>query len=427
MFGRLRYWALASGRYACVQIVVQLLGFVTGILIIRKMSQREYAFYTIANTMQGTMNLLADMGISSAVLAMGGRVWQDRIRLGEVVKTALRIRYWLASAAALVVAPFLVWLLVRQGAYFLYAGLLLAIVLVSFGIQLAVDIFLIAPRLHTEVAKLQRLDLISSTVRLSLIGVACLFWMDSGTALLATSLTLILQILIVRQWAGDLVDLNASPTPENRTQMFQIIRTQAPNVLFYCFQGQITIWLISIFGKAQSIAEIGALGRLAMVFSIINAVVGTLVIPRFARCQNPNLLLRRYWQILGACGLLTVALLSVTVTFTPQLLWLLGRRYEHLHFEFLLITASSLLSFLTATLWSLNCARTWFDYSWLNIPGTLLAQVILLLVLDVSSLQGVILFGFFSQLPSFVLNILFAWRGFRIEFQQWSLAPKPLS
>ncbi|MEA3186583.1 MAG: hypothetical protein QOD99_413, partial [Chthoniobacter sp.] len=134
------------------------MGFVTGMLIIRKMSQQEYAFYTIANTMQGTMYLLADLGISSAVLALGGRVWQDRTLLGEVIQTALRIRYWLATGSALLVGPFLIWLLVRQGTSATYACLLFAIILVSFGIQMAVDILMIAPRLHAQIARLQRLD-----------------------------------------------------------------------------------------------------------------------------------------------------------------------------------------------------------------------------------------------------------------------------
>jgi hypothetical protein len=88
------------------------------------------------------------------------------------------------------------------------------------------------------------------------------------------------------------------------------------------------------------------------------------------------------------------------------------------------MTASSLLSFLAATLWSLNCARTWFEYSWLNIPATLLVQVILVTVLDISSLRGVIVFGLVSQLPTLILNAFFAWRGFRFEFRQWSDGPQ---
>jgi len=48
------------------------------------LEQREYAFFTIANTMQGTLNLLADVGISVGLVSIGGRVWQDRPRLQPI-------------------------------------------------------------------------------------------------------------------------------------------------------------------------------------------------------------------------------------------------------------------------------------------------------------------------------------------------------
>jgi len=61
------------GSFVAVQIIVQLLGFLSGILLIRILEQREYAFFTIANTMQGTLNLLADVGISVGLVSICGR------------------------------------------------------------------------------------------------------------------------------------------------------------------------------------------------------------------------------------------------------------------------------------------------------------------------------------------------------------------
>src|SRR5438477_508897 len=46
------------GSFVTVQIIVQLVGFLSGILLIRMLEQRQYAFFTIANTMQGTLNFL---------------------------------------------------------------------------------------------------------------------------------------------------------------------------------------------------------------------------------------------------------------------------------------------------------------------------------------------------------------------------------
>jgi O-antigen/teichoic acid export membrane protein len=69
--------------YVTVQLMVQLLSSAVGILIVRSVTQREYAIFTIAMTIQGTLISLADIGISSALSGIGGKVWQDPHRFGQ--------------------------------------------------------------------------------------------------------------------------------------------------------------------------------------------------------------------------------------------------------------------------------------------------------------------------------------------------------
>ena len=76
--------AKVVGSFAFVQAIVQFVGFLSGILLVRSLDKHEYAYFTIANTMQGTMNLLADIGISVGLVSIGGRVWQDRHRFGQL-------------------------------------------------------------------------------------------------------------------------------------------------------------------------------------------------------------------------------------------------------------------------------------------------------------------------------------------------------
>src|SRR5712691_7780136 len=108
------------GNFAIVQAVVQIIGFLAGILLVRRLEQREYAYFTIANTMQGTINLLADIGISVGLVSIGGRVWHDRHRFGELVSTALRLRRRLGAVAILIITPVLYFMLVKNGASIFY-------------------------------------------------------------------------------------------------------------------------------------------------------------------------------------------------------------------------------------------------------------------------------------------------------------------
>lgn len=71
-------WIKLIAVTGSAQVIVQVLGFISGIMIIRMLPTQEYAFYTLANTMLGTMTILADGGIGTGVMAQGGKVWQNR-------------------------------------------------------------------------------------------------------------------------------------------------------------------------------------------------------------------------------------------------------------------------------------------------------------------------------------------------------------
>src|SRR5256712_2710240 len=108
------------GSFVTVQVIVQMIGFVSGILLIRMLEQREYAFFTIANTMQGTLNLLADVGVSVGLVSIGGRVWQDRPRFSQLISTAFYLRRRLALLAVIAITPLLYFMLTKNGASVTY-------------------------------------------------------------------------------------------------------------------------------------------------------------------------------------------------------------------------------------------------------------------------------------------------------------------
>src|SRR5205814_1099746 len=104
---RMLQHAKIVGNFALFQAIVQLIGFASGILLVRSLNRNEYAYFTIANTTQGTLNILADMGISIGLVSIGGRVWQDRYRFGQLITTGQHFRRKLGLVAILVVTPIL--------------------------------------------------------------------------------------------------------------------------------------------------------------------------------------------------------------------------------------------------------------------------------------------------------------------------------
>ena len=405
------YWGKTLSKFISVQLIVQILGFASGILIIRTLDQTQYAYYTIANTMQGTMSALADNGVSIGLSAIGGKVWQDRYRFGQLINTALQVRIYMTAIAVMIVTPILLWLLVSNGASVIYAIFIAAAVMVGLNAQLTTGVLDVVPRLCSQINRIQNLELLPAISRLVLLGVAYLTFWNAAVAILTTSIAPILKRFLLSRWVTDSIDVKALINKEDRAEILEIIKHQAPNTIFYCVQGQLTVVLISFFGSTQSISEVGALGRLAVIYSLVSAVMNGIVLPRFARCQSVKVLQNQYWQIMISFCFLGLLILGLVAFFPTKILWLLGNKYAHLQNELLLMALGTVFNSIIGTMWSINATKAWLQHSWLNIPGTITMQIFLLLILDVSTVQGVICFGILSNIPSFLLYGMQTYRG----------------
>lgn len=398
-------------RFISLELLIQGVNFIASILLVRFLSIPQYAFYTLANAMQSNLNIMADNGIGSGITAIGGRVYHDRYRFGQLINTALGLRRVLGIVAALVITPVLLYLLWRNDAPIPFSLLLAGAMLLGFFFHLSVGVLMPVPLIHLRVNPVQNLNFWSAIVRLALLLIAYLTVLNAVTAILAASLSFALQNVVLKRWAPRYIDTEAPPNAEDRREITAIIKRQAPNSLYYCVQGQIAVWLISIFGSTQSIAEIGALGRLAMVFGIASSILGHIVYPRFVRVQEPQVLWRRYWQILGIYTLFGASLVTVVGVFPREVLWLLGKQYAHLESEVLLMVLSSVLNAMVTTMYGLNASRAWILPAWIAIPAGIITQGTLIVLLDISTVSGVLWLQILSTFPGMLLNVGLTMRG----------------
>jgi O-antigen/teichoic acid export membrane protein len=402
------------GNFAAVQAAVQVIGFLSGILLVRWLSQPEYAYFTIANTMQGTINLLADIGISVGLVSIGGRVWHDRYRFGELINTALGVRRKLGGLAILAVTPIMYFMLVKNGASTSYTILLIAVVLAGLVIQLSIGVLSVVPRLRSDIGRIQIIDVTGATVRLLLLTALLFVSLNAGVAVTVATVVLLLQYAMLRHYVTGVVDLNAPENPEDRREIVRLTRHLAANAVFYCLQGQITIFLISFFAhRVSAVAEVGALGRLAMIFTVLSNLLANVFVPAFARCQNRRKLRWLYAIILGGVGAFSLVILACAAIFPEEFLFVLGSKYAHLHNELLLMVGGAVIGALTGTFWALNASKAWVAGAWLYIPLTVATQIALIPYIDFSSVTGVLMFNLLSAVPNLLLNAVLSYRGFR--------------
>lgn len=414
------YWFKLLSKFLSVQLIVQILGFASGILIIRTLSKEDYAYFAIANSLQGMMNLLADSGISIGLTSIGGKVWQDKYRFGQLINTAMHLRRYLAIVSITVVTPILLWMLINSGASILYAITITLVILSELYFYLINGVLGIVPRLHSQIKIIQNLDLVFSGSRLVLLCIAYFTFLNAAIAALISTIASGLQSLLIKKWIKGTIDAKAPISMEYKANIVKIVKTQYISAIYFCVQSQIPLLILSLIGNTKNIAEFGALGRLAIIFSIINSVMGGIVFPSFARCQSPHILYRRYFQIIILNCVLGFLLVGSTEIFSAQLLWILGEKYNGLNWELTMITLSTVFTHLCGTMWGLNFTKGWIKYSWLYPPTTIIMQILLLLTVNISTLRGVIIFSIVSNIPSFIINIVLAYNGLRESFKDSS-------
>ena len=137
-------------------------------------------------------------------------------------------------------------------------------------------------------------------------------------------------------------------------------------------QGQITVFLISFFAhRSSAVAEVGALGRLAMVFTVLSNLLTNIFVPAFARCQDRRRLRWLYLGIIGGVAAFSLVILAGAQFFPGEFLLVLGSKYSHLQHELLLMVGVAVATALTGTFWALNASKAWVSLAWLYNQLTL--------------------------------------------------------
>ncbi len=393
---RMVRWAWTVCSLGSSSLLVQCLNAFAGFLIIRALDKPPYAWFTIASGMTASLNILSDAGIGSAVTSIGGTVWNDKQRLSCLIRTALQLRLKMAGVAVVATVPISIWLLLRNGCDIGQATVLTFIVILPFWQISTTSVLSVVNRLRSRTWQIQVAEVVPALCRAISIGaLACAGILSVTSALAVTFASSLLQFFIVRRQVGPLVNAfsDRAIMEEYAPSIRKIMRQLYPNIVFTCVQGQMSIWLISIFAGNLEVANFGALSRLGIFFVVFQGPLVHWLSPAFSRATSS----KKLWSIsIGAFLLLfgiSIPVLTIVILKPIWLLMILGPKYEHLQHELFLVVTSMLVGAAVGVSWSLAYARGWGRTAWLNIPLTVIAQVIALLLIPVDTVSGVALFG----------------------------------
>jgi O-antigen/teichoic acid export membrane protein len=426
-YERLFEWGRLITITGSTQLGIQVISFISGILVIRLLSTGEYALYTLANTMFGTMLILADGGITTGVLAEGGKVWQDRTKFGAVIITGFGLRRQFTLFSLLLAVPALFYLLIDHQAGWKMATLIILSLIPSFFMALSGSLLEIAPKLKQDIAPLQKIQLFTALGRLSLLS-ACLFSFPmTFIAVLASGLPQIYANRSLRKISSASADYTQKADKKVEQAILKIVKRVLPGSVYYVISAQLTVWLISTFGSTASVAHIGALGRLGMMLTLFTALFNTLIAPRFARLpETASLLLKRFLQLQAGLFIWAILIVAVFWGFSPQALWLLGNQYSGLEQEVVLSIIGTCLSLIAGVTYTLTISRGWTINPVIYIGSNISLIVLGIFYVNVSTLQGILLFNIYIAACQVVMNTTYSF--IRIislkKKQRYALSPK---
>lgn len=396
------------------QGAIQLLSVVFGLVIVRLLTMESYAQFSLALGFQTTLGSLMDLGYAGTIVPLVGERFADPSVVGSYVAAAKHHR----DRIFLLLSPFSAvcfYFLGRKHHWSLHVQLLL---LGSVLIQLYFSgrtAYYSAPlMLRRDLPKLYKAQVFSAVFRcLAPLPMRVMGALNGWSAALLNAVTQIYNSARLQR-ASSLYSIEPERSnPAINREMMRYVIPAMPAVIFWAFQSQVSLYLITLFGKSTNMAQVGALGRLGQCFTVLMAFNIVVLEPYFARMTREELP-RRYAQAVSLATVFCLAMAVLSFRFPYPLLWLLGPQYTNLAGEVgWMVTASSIF-YLAGVIWIINRSRKWLFWSGtaMEIGLTVAAEAVFVLFRGVSTTHEAILISLISAVSVLVSHIFVSIYGF---------------
>ncbi|MCM8775345.1 MAG: hypothetical protein NC930_03205 [Candidatus Omnitrophica bacterium] len=354
---RIQYWTFLLTKFLAGQGLAQLINLVTGFLILRFLSLEEYAFYLIANVLLTIGNIGSDMGLSQALITFGSQVKDDSYKLGTIFKTAQKYRrqlYFFMSILVVVLMPLMTG---RHHWSLNYVSLCICIVLLSNWFQQGINLRGSVLYIHQDTKGLTYSSGGGAILRLVMVLAVCPAWPYAINVLIINLLGFGMTNAILNGKCRPYMQEVVTPSLEQEAVLKKFIRPLIAHNIFYMFQGQISIFLLSIFGYVASIAQVGALSRLGQILSLILLLNPFFIHPYFARIQDKKTYIEKGLQVILFLSFISALVLISSLAFPQWWLIILGENYKNFTAELPVALVCSLISLFDAVIFTMRIAQ----------------------------------------------------------------------
>ncbi|HET6145525.1 MAG TPA: hypothetical protein VFE02_18630 [Candidatus Acidoferrales bacterium] len=385
-----------------------------GLLCVRLLPADDYAKFVVVFAVQGTVIVLMDVNFTGTIVPLVGERLTDHKLIADYVASLRQLSNWIYALVGIGLVFFFPVLVKNRAWDLRTVAAMVVILLLSTWFMRIGSAYGAVLILLRDRSTWYRGQMISSFGTLTLLLVAWAFHALGPLLAILINVGGIVFVGIFYYFrASKSLGAVGEASPETRKAITGLALPNIPQAVFYALQGQLSVFLITYLGHTKGVASVGALGRLGQIFAVFMQMNPLIIEPYFAKLRSTQLK-KNY-----AVALLLAAIACIGITAMawqiPQLfLWALGPQYRNLTKEVNIAIGASAVSCFSGVLWTIHSARR-FVYWW-NVMFSMVlivaAQIGCILLLDMSTVRGVLLLAVATNTASMFSNVLSGVYGF---------------
>jgi O-antigen/teichoic acid export membrane protein len=396
------------------QGALQGINVVIGLFLLRVLSVSDYAKFGLATGFQATASILIDLGCASTIVSLIGERALDPAMVGRYVRGAKSLRdttFWVLSPIAAVI--FLI-ITHRQEWSWPTQAILLLTILVGVYSNGSVSYYSAPLFLHRRLSDFYLPQTISNLCRLAAYAILGLlgslnFWTTASLS----ALNLAISGRLVGEKSRKYMAWPRSSDQATQKEIRRYVLPASPAIILAAFQGQVALILISIFGNTVSIAEVAALGRLGLLFSVLMTFNVAVIEPYIARLSSDRLL-SVYVKLMAFAAIGCIALAAFSFVAPGCFLLLLGPKYSELRGLIGWVIMTACINYMAGLLWIMNRSRKWVFWRGAvsQIFLLLVVQIGFVAVFGIRNTREAVMFNFISSFCYLIPHAYIAIYGF---------------
>jgi O-antigen/teichoic acid export membrane protein len=398
-----RNWSTRIFRILSVffvnQGVLQGIGVLANLYLVRKLSIEAFAQYGLAFGFQSTVSTLMDLGFASTIVPLVGERFEDARLVGRYVRAAKHLRdrvFWILSPAVAIA-----FLLITSRHH--WSGGVQALLLLSVLLSLysggKVSYFAAPLFLYRRLREYYLPQTLSGFTRLvAYVVLGAVGWLNSSVASLISAINVTLNGWLIGRQSRRYFEWPSRNEQAVEREVVQYILPATPAIILGAFHGQIALFLISIFGSTASMAQVAALTRMGQLFAVLMTFNIVIVEPYVARLPVTRLF-STYIRFLAGAALGSACLVSFSFLCPGVFLWLLGPNYQNLRDTIGWVILTACINYIAGLLWIMNRSRKWVFWrgTVVEIALVFIIQIGFLILIGVRTTRSAVFFNFASS------------------------------